>query len=81
MREHCPITFGIMVLNDTLYSHLAEVEEAAELRLDRLVPQLARQAGCTEALKASDPMKRMQRMNACKSQAEEIILQELIFAS
>jgi len=44
------------------------------------MPQLARSAGATEALKATDPMKWVGLMNACKAQAEEIVKYELIYA-
>mgnify|MGYP002747661887 FL=1 len=40
----------------------------------------AAEAGATEALKASDPMKWVGLMNTCKAQAEEVILAELIYA-
>ena len=48
-------------------------------RLDHMIPALAESAGATEALKAADPMKWVGLMNACKAQAEEIILEELIY--
>lgn len=80
LQEQRSIQFSIMVLNGTLYSHLIEVEELARLRLDMLVSQIAKQMGCTEALKASDSIKWVKRMNACKSQVEEGIFRELICA-
>jgi hypothetical protein len=45
-----------------------------------MIPELAKEAGVTEQLKASDPMKWTGLMNSCKAQAEEIILNELIFS-
>lgn len=44
-----------------------------------IMPQLARSAGATEALKATDPMKWVGLMNACRAQAEEIAKFELIY--
>ena len=44
------------------------------------VRELAAEAGATESLKARDPMKWVGLMNACKAQAEEVILAELIYA-
>ena len=41
--------------------------------------RLARSAGATEALKATDPMKWVGLMNACRAQAEEIAKFELIY--
>ena len=43
-----------------------------------MIPQLAKEAGATEELKASDPMKWVGLMNTCKAQAEEILMAELI---
>ena len=45
----------------------------------QMIPALARAAGATEELKASDPLKWTGLMNTCKAQAEETILTELIF--
>lgn len=47
--------------------------------MEILMPQLAKSAGATEALKASDPMRWVGLMNTCKAQAEEIIFAELIY--
>ena len=56
LQEHRPGVFNSMVLNGTLYPHLVEVDEAAQHRLDVLIPQLAKAAGVTEELKAHDQM-------------------------
>ncbi|MBR3020325.1 MAG: TnpV protein [Clostridia bacterium] len=79
LREHRPILFGLMVQNGTLFEHLIETEDAAQSRLEAIVPALAKAAGTTEALKAADQMKWGGIMNACKSQAEEVIFREIIF--
>ena len=79
LHEYHPGTFNAMVLNGTLYRHLVEVDEAAQRRLDVLMPQLAKAAGATEDLKARDPMSWVGLMNNCKAQVEEIIFAELIY--
>ena len=63
----------------TLYPHLVEVDEAAQRRLDVLVPQLAKAAGATEELKARDPLSWVGLMNNCKARVEEIIRDEWIY--
>ena len=78
LQEYHPGTFNAMVLNGTLYSHLVEIDEAAQLRLDVLMPQLSKAAGATEDLKACDPMRWVGLMNTCKAQVDEIIFPELI---
>ena len=80
LQEHRSGVFNSMVLNGTLYPHLVEVDEAAQHRLDVLIPQLAKEAGVTEELKAHDPMTWVGLMNNCKARVEEIIRAELIYA-
>ena len=79
LREQRPVLWNLMVLSEALYPHLLEIDEAANSRLERMIPELAKAAGATEELKASDPMTWTGLMNTCKAQAEETILTELIF--
>lgn len=79
LREHRPILWNQMVLNGTLWPHLHEIEAAAPQRIDLMLPKLAAEAGATEKLKASDPLKWTGLMNSCKAQAEEVVLNELIY--
>lgn len=79
LREHRPVLWNRLVLMGTLYEHLHEIETAAQSRIDLILPKLAEAAGATEALKAADPMKWTGLMNACKAQAEETVLSELIY--
>ena len=80
LQEHRPILWNNMILSETLYPHLLEVEQTAQRRLAELMPKLAAEAGATESLKAGDQMRWVGLMNTCKAQAEEIILNELIFS-
>ena len=79
LKEHRPVLWNHLVLNGTLYEHLHEIEQAAQNRIDLMLPKLAASAGATEALKASDPLRWTGLMNACKAQAEEVVLSELIY--
>ena len=76
---HCPILFDELVLSDKLFEHYAEIDEAARNRIELIVPELAKQYGVTEHLKAENQMEGVQQMNACKAQAEEIVKAELIY--
>ena len=78
LKEHRPILYNQLLMSEKLYPHLIEIDETAQSRLEQLIPQLAKDAGATEQLKASDPMKWVGLMNTCKAQAEEILMAELI---
>ena len=72
--------WNTMLLNGTLDSHLQEISEAASRRLNQMMQEMTAEQGVTEELKASDPMKWTQQMNALKAQAEEVILTELVYS-
>ena len=78
LKEHRPILYNQLLMSEKLYPHLLEIDETAQSRLEQLMPQLAKDAGATEQLKASDPMRWVGLMNTCKAQAEEILMAELI---
>ena len=80
LKEHRPILFNSLVVTGKLFPHLLEIEDAANSRLEQMMPDMAKAAGATEALKTADPMKWVGLMNNLKAQAEEIILTELIHA-
>ena len=48
-------------------------------RMELIVRSLAEQNGVTEQLKAENQMEWVRQMNACKTQAEEIVKAELIY--
>ena len=80
LQENRPVLWNSLILSEKLYPHLREIDETANRRLERMMPELMQSAGVTEALKASDPMKWVGLMNSLKAQAEEVILTELIYA-
>lgn len=80
LQEQRPLLYQTMLLNGTLPSHLREISETANRRMEQMMPELAQAANVTEALKASDPMGWTQQMNSLKAQAEEILLAELIYS-
>ena len=78
LKEHRPLIYNQLLLTEKLYPHLIEIDETAQSRLEQMMPQLAKDAGATEQLKASDPMRWVGLVNTCKAQAEEILMAELI---
>ena len=80
LQEHRPPLYSSLTLSEKLYPHLLEIDRAARERMDAMLPRMMEAAGVTEELKASDPMRWVGLMNTLKAQAEEVILQELVFA-
>ena len=80
LREYQPSLYNDLILSGTLYRHLAEVDQTCYERADLLVRQMAKREGVTEALKASNQLEWVGRMNNIRNQAEEIILHELVYA-
>ena len=80
LKEQHPVLYSGQLLSGKLYSHLLEIDEACEERMDLLTQQMAKQEGVTEALKAADQMEWVRRMNSIQNRAEEIVLHELVYA-
>ena len=79
LKEHRPALYNRLVLRCKLHSHLADVNEQATERLDRLIEQMAKAEGINERLKIKDQMLWVARMNNIRNRAEEIIHVELIY--
>ena len=78
LKEHWPGLYSSLILSEKLYPHLLEIDQAAQERMDAMLPHMMKAAGVTEELKARDPMRWVGLMNTLKAQVEEIILAELI---
>ena len=79
LREHKPIQYNCLLLSGKLWTYLADLNEQAQDRLERIIDQMKAAEGITETLKASAPMAWVQRMNSIRNRAEEIIREELIY--
>ena len=79
LRKHREALYTIMLMEDTLNSHLEEIERQAQEMEQQLVSQQAQQEGITERLKAENQMEWVARMNNIRNRADEIVLNELIY--
>ena len=79
LKEQHPVLFSELLLSGQLFPHLVVIDQACEGRMELLVTQMAEREGVTEALKASDQMAWVARMNSIRSRAEEIVLHELVY--
>ena len=79
LRENKPIQYNCLLLSGKLRTYLADLNEQAQDRLERMIDQMKTAEGVTEELKAADPMAWVGAGNNIRNRAEEIILQELIY--
>lgn len=79
LKKHKKVELSIMFMNMTLNKHLKEVQETAQARVNELVEQLKAKSNLTEDMKNTDMLYWVGTMNTIKSQAEEIVLKELIY--
>ena len=79
LMEQRPILFNSLLLSGKLQSHLLEIEQTAQTRLEQTMDEMRQEAGLTEKMKAENPMEWVGQMNGLKAQAEEVLLNELIY--
>ena len=72
------VQFNIMLMNGTLWTHLAEVDEQASAMFFRLVEQIKINEGITEQLKEQNQMVWVARINNIQARAREVVYSELI---
>ena len=80
LMEHHKAMYTAMLLKGTLWTHLVEVDQAANQQIESLMKELADSEGVTEKLKATNQMEWVQRMNNIRQRAEEIVLKDLIYS-
>ena len=67
-----------MLLSGSLYPHLMEVEQTAESRMQQTMQELLKQNPAPN--KERHQMEWVQHMNSLKAQAEELVMNELIYS-
>lgn len=79
LQKYHRLTYINLLTNGILDAYLSEINKQAQERFYRIVKQLKITQGITEQLKADRSMECVRRMNCIRQQAEEIILNELIY--
>ena len=72
--------YSQLVLSDKLASHLEEIDQSASEMMERLIKDMAERQGVTERLKAENQLRWVGMMNNIRSAAEEMVLNDLIYA-
>jgi len=78
LKEHRTMSYNAMLLSEKLFPHLRETEEAANVRLEQVIQALTSKYSLPD--KTNDPMGWTAAMNSLKAQAEEMVLNELVYA-
>lgn len=73
LKEHRRILYTNLLTSGNLRCHLAEIDQTCNERMESIVSAMAKQEGVIEALKASDQMEWVRRMNSIRNRAEEIV--------
>lgn len=79
LKQNHKVLYYNLLTSGKLNSYLADIEQQSQDFFLRLVKDLAEKENVTEALKASDMMLWVQRMNNIRNRATEIVNTELIY--
>ena len=79
LKEHKEAVYITLLTSGRLNSYLADIEEQAQKRFERIVDQMKQAQGITEQLKAENQMEWVARMNNLQSCAREIVDKEMIY--
>ena len=79
LREHNHSLYTALFLSGKLTPHLEEIDRVATKMYDRLVEQMKERDGITEELKALHQIDWVRQMNAIRSEAETVVMGELIY--
>ena len=79
LKEHKKSEYIIMFMENTLIDHLEEIQETSTKRVNQIIEDLKAKSNLTEDMKNTDMLYWVGTMNTIKQQAEEIILNELIY--
>ena len=80
LKQHRKTVYTELLTSGNLNGYLVDLNEQAEEMFSRLVKELAGKDGITETLKANNQMDWVQRMNAVRETATEIVNNNLIYA-
>ena len=79
LKEYKKADYTIMLMDGTLNTHLKELQETADNRVQQLINELKAKSDLTEDMKNTDMLYWVGTMNSIKAQAEEIVFSELIY--
>ena len=79
LKEHKRTVYITLLTSGKLNSYLADIEEQAQERFERIIEQMKQEQGITEQLKAENQMEWVARTNNIQSCAREIVENEILY--
>ncbi len=79
LREYQHGTYTAMLLMGSLTTHLQEIDKQVEEEVECLLRKMMERQGVDEALKASDQMVWVRKVNALRAMLEEVVLREIVY--
>ena len=79
LKEYRRSVYLNLLTSGRLNSYLADIEEQAQERFERIIEQMKQEQGITEQLKAENQMEWVSRMNNIQAYAREVVNAELIY--
>ena len=79
LKEYKKAEYTIMLMDGTLNTHLKELQEIVKNRINQMIDQLKEKSDLNKDMKDTDMLYWVGTMNSIKSQAEEIVFNELIY--
>jgi hypothetical protein len=80
LKENFKAQYSLMLMNDTLWPHLLDIDKQAHDMMDTIVEQMKQERGITEQLKADDWWRWVQEVGNIRNAAEEFVLRKVVFA-
>lgn len=79
LKQNHRVLYMNLLTSGKLNSYLADIDKQAEDMLFRLVKQMAKREGVTEALKVENQMEWVGQINNIRNRATELVNAELIY--
>ena len=80
LKENFKAQYSLMLMNDTLWPHLLDIDKQAHDMMDTIVERMKQERGITEQLKADDWWRWVQEVGNIRNAAEEFVLREVVYA-
>ena len=79
LKQYCKVTYTNLLTSGKLNAYLADINEQAQERFERLIGDMKQAHGITEQLKSENQLIWVQKLNNIRACAREIVEKEMIY--